>query len=360
MKVDFHIKQRFAGFSAESATGGSLCTVIPTESLTSHDGALLTWRLEGLQQGIFSEIPNLPPPSLIDNILIIIRQDLTATAYVDELRPRALLRPTRDINAGEALAVNDIADISSFDLGVEIPDDAGFILVRSYGWRRSLFYDVRPLHPGASLRDFDIRVVLARQALDLYKRPFSTLEESDVPKKEPEALERGMGEGLAALTRLLEARCDDESKYQELLNDHAWIFGGYYSSLISHPKFNDENIPDFAALRHQDGHYDIIEIKHPFLPCFRQSGGFTADFNDAWNQAERYLVFARKNADYLRREKSLPMENPRCLLIMGYRFNQEQLRAIRDKETCNLAINVISYDQLAAMAQALAGLLGKS
>jgi hypothetical protein len=38
MKVDFRIKNHFAGFSAESATGGRLCSVIAIESLTcDHD-----------------------------------------------------------------------------------------------------------------------------------------------------------------------------------------------------------------------------------------------------------------------------------------------------------------------------------
>lgn len=355
MRIEFTLRQRIVGVCEKTAEGPGFVSVITSESLTSHDGAILTWRLEELQRCVFADIPDLPPPSMIDNLLVIIGPDLAAVAYVNELRPRALMKANRPISAGETVLVQDIADISSFDLGVEIPDDAAFILVRSFGWRKSLFYDLRPLDPSASRRAMDIPSTLARQALTMYQRPFLDMEAeaATAQKQSTTAQELTASEGLARLNKLLSEHCGDERQYQELFQAHPWIFGGYYNQLLRHSKFNDEHIPDFTATRHQDACHDIIELKHPFLPCFRQSGGFSSEFNDAWNQAERYLLFARNNADYLRREKMLRFENPRCLLIMGYRFTQEQLRAIRDKETLNMAISVLSYDQLAAMAHAL-------
>lgn len=355
MRIEFKLTERFIGFAADTIPPGAVGRVITTESLTSHDGAHLTWRLEELHAGIFSSIPGLPEPSQIDNLLVIIFQDLTATAYVNAIQPRALVRVNTPVTAGAPILVRDISDIASLDLGVDIPNDAGFILVRSFGWRKSLFYDVQPLHATAPLRTFDVPSVLARQALVLFQRPFSENDPNVQPPDDASSTPRvrAMGDGLARLTALLGARSEDESQYQELFQAHPWIFAGYYGKLKRHQSFDDENIPDFTAIRHQDGCHDIVELKHPFVSCFRQSGGFSAEFNEAWNQAERYLTFARKNADYLRRQKSLIFENPRCLLIIGYRFNQEQLRAIRDKESLNPAIQVLSYDQLAAMAHAI-------
>jgi hypothetical protein len=356
MQIDFTLKQRVIGTFAATVDGGGIAPVITTESLTSHDGAVLVWRLEELHAVVLADIPNLPPPSLIDNLLVIIRQDLSATAHINDLAPRAMIKVTRDVRAGEPVAVTDIGDITSFDLGIEIPVDAAFVLVRSFGWRRSLFYDFRPLEASAPLRTFDVPAALAQQALTLYTRPLSDEEAAPVASPVlPREVE--VGEGLATLSSLLGAQCDVEAKYQELFQEHPWMFGGFYRAIHGHRKFNDANIPDFVGIRHQDECHDIIELKHPFVPCFKQSGGFSSEFNEAWNQAERYLTFARKNADYLAREKGLRFENPRCLLVMGYRFDQQQLRAIRDKESCNLAISVVSYDQLAAMARALVNLM---
>ena len=74
---------------------------------------------------------------------------------------------------------------------------------------------------------------------------------------------------------------------------------------------NDKNIPDFTGVRIHDSYRDIIEVKPPFTKMFRNDGNLNSDFNDAWNQAERYLDFARTERDYLQR-KGLRFDNPRC------------------------------------------------
>lgn len=365
MPIEFKIPQRLIGLVAETSEGPGLVGVVTSESLTSHDGSTLAWRLEEFQNALFRFIPGLPPPSLIDHILVVIRQDLTAVAYVNELQQRAMVKVRRAISASEQVLVDDVEDVSKVELGVTIPDDAGFVIVRSFGWRKALFFDFGPLNVASPRRSFDVGEALARSALTLYKKRFSE-PRSPVGRSEEErraiASRSGpnavfAGAGLAALTKLLSDRCDDEAQYQQFLESHPWILGGSYLELQGHRKLDDKNIPDFTAVRRHDDCHDIIEIKQPFLPCFRAAGGFSSAFNDAWNQVERYLVFAREHRDYLSREKELQFENPRCLLVAGYRFTPEEQREIRRKEACNLAITVISYDRLLAIAAGIIELL---
>ena len=53
-----------------------------------------------LQSVIFSKIAGLPSPTVIDHLLLLIRPDLTGTAYVNELHIQAMVRLNRDIEAG--------------------------------------------------------------------------------------------------------------------------------------------------------------------------------------------------------------------------------------------------------------------
>lgn len=41
----------------------------------------------------------------------------------------------------ELVIMDDIVDITSAELGVEVPPDAGVVIVFSWGWRKGLFYD---------------------------------------------------------------------------------------------------------------------------------------------------------------------------------------------------------------------------
>lgn len=105
------------------------------------------WRLDELQRGLFSKIPDLPRPSTIDNLLVVLRPTLEAVAYINELQPKASVQISRSVAAGDPIFVADILDMLAFDLGVEIPSDCGFVVVRSHGWRKVLLYDLCPLGP---------------------------------------------------------------------------------------------------------------------------------------------------------------------------------------------------------------------
>ncbi|WP_460090643.1 Shedu anti-phage system protein SduA domain-containing protein [Pseudomonas sp. S2_E02] len=157
-------------------------------------------------------------------------------------------------------------------------------------------------------------------------------------------------QAVAELHELLNAREEKESLYQELFKKHPWLLGLQYSSVQSHQSLDDENIPDFSGTRSRDSRLDIVEIKQPFMPVERASGGLSSQFSDAWNQAERYLDFTRTESDYLRRRKNLNFENAVCYLIVGGGWSDATERLIEAKQRLNPAIIVVTYDQIKSMA----------
>jgi len=154
----------------------------------------------------------------------------------------------------------------------------------------------------------------------------------------------------AELRQLIDTNTNDESKYQELIQKYPWILGAQYESIQDHRRLDDRNVPDFTGIRSVDKYRDIIEIKSPFTPILRNDGGFTSQFNDAWNQVERYLNFAREDKDYLCR-KGLNFDNPKCYLIVGSRIPDHGRSKIRTKERMNPAITVLPFDDLMALAE---------
>ena len=348
MQKSFDLTERIAGFAIQSGHEGEQVKVVFSEALSSFDGAMLNWRLDELHSSVFSRIPNLPRPSQIDNLLVVITPDLKATAYVNELSPVVQIRTTgRPIQAGEPVYTTDILELMSFDLGVSIPSDNALVVVRSHGWRRALFYDFGPLQqPQAHERTYDLSAVLAEQTLTLLLGDFGV---------HPSATT--MQQAIADLENLLENRCEEEIRYQELLERYPWLLGGQHKSIERHTILDDGNIPDFTGVRARDGGCDLFEIKQPFLGCFRRDGNFNAKFHDAWDQAERYLTFVREQKQYLRAEKGLDFGNPHCFLLVGYELEAANLRKLQQREAHNSSISVLTYDQVLRLGRALLALV---
>lgn len=150
------------------------------------------------------------------------------------------------------------------------------------------------------------------------------------------------------LLKLLSSGCPDEAEYQSFLQRHPWVFGAQHERFTRHDTLSESDIPDFTAVRTKDKALDIFELKQPFLPLFRRKGGFRSEFLQAWDQAERYLDFARSNGDYLWREKGLRFDRPRCYLVIGYRLEPSELAAVRRKQRSNSAIEIFTYDDILA------------
>lgn len=340
MSVEFQISERFAGFAGSAAKEGEQVSMLCSEVLTSLNGVQLTWRLEELHSGLFSKIPGLPDPSSINSLLVVIRPDYSATAYVNEIAPTATIRPARPIAAGEPVLVSDVLELTSFNLGVDVPANCGVILVRSLGWRKALYYDLCPLEPASPPRTSDLSAILARQTLELLKGKFAEVVE-----------QRSMQAAIEELETLIGTSDNHESRYQEFFVRRPWFLGGLHTRIERHTELDDQNIPDYTGIRSADANRDIFEIKPPFMKCFRQDQGFTHEFNESWNQAERYLDFARKQRQYLR-DKGLSFENPRCYLLVGHGLSEPQMQALKVKESFNPAISVFTYEQVLSVAKA--------
>ncbi len=340
MPISFQLQHRLAGFNLTTAQKGEAVQIRYRELLGPTDLGL-TSRLAQLQNCLFSHIPDFPNSGVIDHIAVVIHPDLSGHAYINELRIVAKARPNRAVAKGEPVYLQDLTNIEEIDLGIDIPTDSALVIIRSFNWNRSLFYDFGPLHQDLGPRAYPLEKALAQQALLLFGLPVVQPVIQDT-RSRLDAMEYS----LQSLTDLLKGGCDQEGEYQVLLADNPWMLADSYSQVARHRSLDDENIPDFTALRSYDLCHDILELKQPFTPLFRKNGSFSAEFNDAWNQAERYLDFCHHERSYLLKQKKLRFESPRCILIIGYELSDTQRDDIRKKEFMNRLITVLTYDQL--------------
>ena len=85
----------------------------------------------------------------------------------------------KPVIAGQGMTKDDIADIVRLDLGVDIPDGAGFIFVFSVGWRKGLFFDYGPIVPNQEPRLYDIGPVLAQAYAHVLFQELFSINESE-------------------------------------------------------------------------------------------------------------------------------------------------------------------------------------
>ena len=160
-----------------------------------------------------------------------------------------------------------------------------------------------------------------------------------------------LDEPITRLNQLLENHENDESKYQELLQQYPWILGLQYTRIQRHPALDDKHIPDFTAIRATDKYRDIFEVKPPFTKLFTKSDGFRKEFYEFWHQAMNYRSFVLENRSYLN-DKGLLFENPKCVLILGYNLTEEQKNRITKwRRRMGREIDFLTYDDLLAYMQ---------
>lgn len=345
MRLQFKLEQCFVGSAMEAARGGDEVSVLTEELLGPSESTYMTARLEEIQREVFRQIPGMPPPSKIDKLLVVITRDLHGIAYVDDFELNALVRVNRPVQAGELVLRSDIACVQAVRTGVEVPLDAAVISVLSLDWKRSLYYNLSPLVPNAGPREAQLDEILGHQLAML----FGVAPNIESGKQSLYHMEQGINE----LDGLLKTGCEEESIYQGLLERHPWMFGTGYTSVSRHQPLDDEQIPDFTAKRSRDGASDLFELKQPFLPLFRKDGNFSSNFNMAWGQCERYLLFTEQQRSYLWEKKKLRFENPRCYLVVGYQLESKHLEMISAKQSFTRGIEVRTFDQILQEARSL-------
>ena len=163
MFVEIDLGNLPAGYALTSGRSGEQVNVQFREFTSTEDGQHFIQRLEGLPSDILQRLPSQILPSQIDHMLAICRRDGKAAVCVNKLEPHALVRSARSVKAGSAVTKDDLADVERFEIGVPIPNDAGFLFIFSVGWRKGLFYDFGPIHgPDPQPRQYDVSAVLAQ------------------------------------------------------------------------------------------------------------------------------------------------------------------------------------------------------
>lgn len=165
MKFDVKLNALLAGYSTTSCNKpGESVMVVKKEFISSEDGDLLISRLEKFPSLLLNKIrqahKTIIIESSINNMLAILRQDKTATIYINAPM-KALIQVKKSVDAGQVIYRNDIADVSKLVFhDIEIPNEVGVMVLFSVGWRKGLFYDLVPLHEKGLERDYDLNQLL--------------------------------------------------------------------------------------------------------------------------------------------------------------------------------------------------------
>ena len=177
MPYEIKLEATPAGYVGTPARAGEIAQIIFREFTSTEDGQHFITRLEAGVDPILRELPTQVPPSKIDHILAISWRSGRTRVYINELDIQVAVRAARPVQAWQGGSKDDIADIVHLDLGVEIPEDAGFIFVFSVGWRKGLFFDYGPIGPAQETRLYDTGSVLAQAyARVLFQELFSITE----------------------------------------------------------------------------------------------------------------------------------------------------------------------------------------
>ena len=167
MKFEVTFTNLPSGYAAEFHPKGKEgpLKVLMTGYYTSDDGDKLIMGLDGISAAYLSLLPadQKIEESKISSFLGIVKKDKSGTIHINDVKIIATCIPKKQISAGAAVYKDDIVDFLRAEINnVVIPEDAGFALIISIGWRRVLLFDYLPLHEQFSgKRSFDIEQTLA-------------------------------------------------------------------------------------------------------------------------------------------------------------------------------------------------------
>jgi hypothetical protein len=175
------LKKIPAGYAAQSARPGEDLLVQTAGYFTSEDGLAFIRLLEGLPSDWAALLPpnQRNPVSQIDHLLGILGPDRTLSLYINELTITAAVQSRGPKAAGEPVMEDEIRDLLTINLGVDIPETHGVVHVFSKGWRKAMFFDLRPLSKDGGKRDYDIDRQLGACYSYLWFQSRLTFDEAD-------------------------------------------------------------------------------------------------------------------------------------------------------------------------------------
>jgi hypothetical protein len=181
MPYEITLKEKPMGYARGSALEGETATVVARQFLSSEDGEAFFKRMDGWPSTIIAALPpegGVAPPN-VDHLVALIRTDLTATVYINELKQIMRIRSAGALDQGQEIRESDIADVIELQFeGLQVPPDVGLIVVFSYQWRKGLFFDFSPFHNSAYERPYDLGQLLgAAFAYIMNQTPFRLTEQ---------------------------------------------------------------------------------------------------------------------------------------------------------------------------------------
>lgn len=164
--ISFGDKRPLGHVFKPKAVGEETVQVQSIEFTSTEDGQHFIQRVEGYPQQVLDLIRQqhgeLIMPPIVHSMIVVIRHELLATAYINEGFGSTSMRSTGAMDRGQEVSKNDIADFEHVNLEVEIPSDAGVMFLFSLGWRKGYYYDFWPLNPKApEPRQYDCKALLA-------------------------------------------------------------------------------------------------------------------------------------------------------------------------------------------------------
>ncbi|MBV8544922.1 MAG: hypothetical protein JO088_09255 [Acidobacteria bacterium] len=124
MPYEIVLNQKPMGYAKGSAREGEMAIVVAREFLSSEDGERFFTRMDGWPSAIIDALPSKAGigPANVEHLVALIRQDLTATVYVNELRQVMRIRTAGPLESGQAVRERDIADVIEMQFeGLEVP-----------------------------------------------------------------------------------------------------------------------------------------------------------------------------------------------------------------------------------------------
>lgn len=210
--------------------------------------------------------------------------------------------------------------------------------------------------------------------LELTKQLLQSLENSDVePKALIDAFNSTTTEvvkniGVAAtfvqykaafseLEELIARSDPSESKYQNHLQRHPWMFGSEYSEILDRRKWTRDDNLDFMLRRTVDNYLEIIEIKTPAsMPIFNYDKDHDSFYASSklslvLGQVYRYIEEVERDRDTIIAKDRLDPLKIRAKIIIGVDSDVRRQSALRTMNSHLHRVEIVTFDQLLRVAK---------
>ncbi|HSK73941.1 MAG TPA: Shedu immune nuclease family protein [Pyrinomonadaceae bacterium] len=153
-------------------------------------------------------------------------------------------------------------------------------------------------------------------------------------------------------------KSQSESDFQNLLEEHPWMFGSEYSELLDRRRWTRDEQQDFVVRRTTDGFIELIEIKTPLNSknLFNYDASHStyypsAELSKVLGQVQHYIDKLDADRNSILAYDKEDTAKIRAKIIVGRDNDEEQCRALRRLNGHLFRIEIITFDQLLRIAE---------